>query len=340
MKAAILEKINHPLAIKDIETTPLRVGQVLVRVLVSGICGSQLHEIMGNKGNSDFLPHLMGHEGCGIVQEIGLGVTHVKPGDKVVMHWRPGQGIDSSFPNYIIGGQEFSSGKVNTLCELSITSENRITKVPTKTDPEFAALLGCSMSTALAIIENESNLKFGETVLIIGCGGVGLNLISAARLRGAGVIIGLDRVEQKQDLVLKSGADRFFLSIEQVLDKVDLVIDTTGIPEIIEGAFSKLSGRGRLILVGQPNPGQYLRLPNAIQLFDGRGQILRATQGGGMIPHEDIPRFVRLFELGKLSPQQLVTHRFTLDEVNLAFDKLKSGLAGRIIINIEKRSNA
>ena len=87
MKAAVLEEINHPLVLKDVEITSLQVGQVLVKVIVSGICGSQLHEINGNKGNSKFLPHLMGHEGCGIVQEVGAGVTSVKPGDKVVMHW-------------------------------------------------------------------------------------------------------------------------------------------------------------------------------------------------------------------------------------------------------------
>jgi len=89
MKAAVLEKINEPLSIKDVQLTELKVGQVLVKILVSGLCGAQLHEIRGHKGNEKFLPHLMGHEGCGIVQEIGEGVTTVKVGDKVVMHWRP-----------------------------------------------------------------------------------------------------------------------------------------------------------------------------------------------------------------------------------------------------------
>ena len=93
MKAAILEEINAPLAIRDVELTPLKVGQVLVSVVVSGLCGAQLHEIKGHKGNAKFLPHLMGHEGCGIVEEIGPGVTTVGVGDKVVMHWRPGSGI-------------------------------------------------------------------------------------------------------------------------------------------------------------------------------------------------------------------------------------------------------
>ena len=105
MKAAILETLNAPLVIRELSLTELDIGQVLVKVIVSGICGSQLHEINGNKGNGKFLPHLMGHEGCGLVEEIGPGVTKVKPGDKVVMHWRPGLGIESDFPKYNLGFQ-------------------------------------------------------------------------------------------------------------------------------------------------------------------------------------------------------------------------------------------
>ena len=98
-KAAILEKLNAPLVVREVSTTELQVGQVLVRVLASGLCGAQLHEIKGHKGNAKFLPHLMGHEGCGIVEEVGPGVTTTKPGDKVVMHWRKGDGIEAPFPN-------------------------------------------------------------------------------------------------------------------------------------------------------------------------------------------------------------------------------------------------
>jgi Zn-dependent alcohol dehydrogenase len=192
MKSAVLVELNKPLLLADVDLTELTTGQVLVKVLISGICGSQLHEINGNKGNVKFLPHLMGHEGCGIVEGIGPGVLTVKPGDKVVMHWRPGLGIDSNFPQYILNGKKFSSGKVNTLTEQAIVSENKLTVIPSDTNPEFAALLGCSLTTALGIIENESYLRFGETVAIVGCGGVGLIVVAAARLRGAGEIHAVD----------------------------------------------------------------------------------------------------------------------------------------------------
>ena len=111
MKAAILTHLNQPLSVEDIELTPLDVGQVLVRVLMSGICGAQLQEIRGEKNNEKFLPHLLGHEGCGIVEDIGVGVTKVKRGDKVIMHWRKGQGIESPFPRYVYKGKNISGGK-------------------------------------------------------------------------------------------------------------------------------------------------------------------------------------------------------------------------------------
>jgi len=336
LRAAVLTELNQPLVITEIEIGKLSVGQVLVRVLVSGICGSQLHEINGNKGNGKFLPHLMGHEGCGIVEEVGQGVTSVQPGDKVVMHWRPGAGIESGFPKYLLNGKEFSSGKVNTLAERTIVSENRLTAVPQNTNPEFAALLGCSMTTALGVIDNESNLKFGESVAVIGCGGVGLNILAGARLRGAGAIYAIDNSESKKRMCLEFGATQFFTGISQVPRKIDLILDTTGNVSIIGEAFGLLSNRGRIILLGQPQPGQNLELPSALQFFNGSGLVIKASQGGSTNPQEDIPRYLELFNLGLISVEKLITHRYELSDVNLAFEELRSGNAGRIMISISK----
>lgn len=334
MKAAVLEAINKPLALRNVQTTPLELGQVLVKVLVSGLCGSQLHEMKGNKGNSKYLPHLMGHEGCGIVQEVGLGVSKVKVGDKVVMHWRPGAGIESSFPSYVLDGKNISSGKVNTLTEMAIVSENRITPVPQDTPPELCAILGCALTTALGIIDNEVDLKFGENVAIIGCGGVGLNLLQAAKLKSACSIYAIDANSEKRDLCFTAGATFFASSINEITETIDVIIDTTGIPKVISDAISKLSGNGRIILVGQPNPRESLEVLNAVNLFSGNGQSIKATQGGRTNPSEDIPRYVRMYEQGLLDVNQFVTHRFSLNQINEAFDILKSGIAGRIIIEI------
>lgn len=336
LKAAILETLNSPLAIRELSLTELDIGQVLVKVIVSGICGSQLHEINGNKGNGKFLPHLMGHEGCGLVEEIGPGVTKVKPGDKVVMHWRPGLGIESDFPKYNLDGKDISSGKVNTLTEKAIVSENRLTAVPAETNPEFAALLGCSLTTALGVIDNESNLRFGEKVAVIGCGGVGLNVLTAARLRGAGEIHAVDIATVKNELCLEHGATYFHANIAELPSGIDLVIDTTGVSEVISEIFLKLSNRGRILMLGQPAPGHSLVFPEALRLFNGAGLSIRASQGGSTVPQEDIPRYLELFKLKLLSIDKLITHRFPLIDVNLAFETLKSGTAGRIIINTAK----
>jgi len=337
MKAAILRELNAPLSVEDIELTPLKVGQVLVKVLVSGICGSQLHEINGNKGNGKFLPHLMGHEGCGIVQEIGDGVTTVKPGDKVVMHWRVGNGIEAPFPEYVLNGKTISSGKVTTLSEYSIVSENRLTAVPIDTPNHFAALLGCSLTTALGIIDNECDFKIGESVAIIGTGGVGLNLIQGAVLRGVNPIVAIDNKEDKAWLSFDAGADKFFSNKYEFDGKVDVVIDTTGNIDAIKKSFGYLSNNGRMILVGQPKPGESLEIANALSFFNGNGLSIKATQGGKTDPSKDIPRYVNLNKDGKLNIDKIVTHQYKLYDVNKAFDTLKNGSAGRIMIEMEDK---
>ena len=334
MKAAILEQIDAPLSVREVELTELKFGQVLVKVLVSGLCGAQLHEIKGHKGNAKFLPHLMGHEGCGIVEEIGLGVTTVEPGDKVVMHWRPGSGIESPFPNYVLDGKTISSGKVTTLNEYSIVSENRITKIPYDTPSVLAAMLGCSLTTALGIIDNECDLKFGESVGILGCGGVGLNLIQAAKMKNASPIYAVDINHEMCDLSTEMGADVFANSIRHLPTTMDVIIDTSGVPEVISDAYDRLSPSGRLILVGQPTPGKSVELPNAVSMFDGSGKSIRATQGGRTDPEKDIPRYIKLALSGSLDYESLHTDTFFLDEVNEAFDLLRSGNAGRIMIRI------
>lgn len=338
MKAAILEKINAPLVIRDVELTPLKVGQVKVKVLVSGLCGAQLQEIAGLKGNEKFLPHLLGHEGCGIVEDIGEGVTKVKVGDKVVMHWRVGGGIESPFPSYILDGKIISSGKVTTLSEYSIVSENRLTAVPHDSDEYLCALLGCGLTTALGTINNEADLKFGESIMIVGSGGVGLNLIQGARMASAYPIIAVDISTEKEEIAKSVGATNFATpdTLESMMTgkKVDVIIDTTGNPDAIAKTTAYLSDTGRYILVGQPKPNQSISIPNANSLFGGNGKIIKATQGGRTSPNEDIARYVKLNKAGLLNIRHIITHEYTLGEINTAVDVLRSGKAGRIMIRM------
>ena len=344
MKAALLYELNKPLQICEIELSDLKVGQVLVKILVSGICGSQLNEIKGFKGNEKFLPHLLGHEGCGIVQNIGPGVSKVKVGDKVVMHWRVGLGIESEFPLYRVNGNYIASGKITTFSEYSIVSENRLTTVPNDTPDYLCALLGCGLTTALGVINNETDLKFGESIAIVGCGGVGLNLIQAAQLGSAYPIIAIDLNEQKKLLALNANAD-FFInpkieSIETCFNKflpngkVDIVIDTTGNPKIIDKMSNLLSNSGRLIMVGQPEPGTSIEFSNALNLFGTSGKIIKTTQGGKTLPHFDINRYINLFKNRNIKFEDIVTHSFLLSDINKAIQTLESGDAGRIMINM------
>lgn len=326
MKAAVLTELNEPLEVwDDVHPLGLGTGQVLVRVIVSGVCGSQLHEIAGNKGNGKFLPHLMGHEGYGEVMEIHSSVNTVRVGDMVVMHWRPGSGIEAGLSHYFVENSKgidhtLTTGKVNTLVETAVVSENRVTKIPDDVNPEFAALLGCGLSTALGIAENEIRVRPGMEVGVIGCGGVGLNVIQAASLMGARVV-GMD-VQEKGDMVNAAGG----AFSRDMNGRFDVVVDTTGRSAVINRGFEM--ARQKLIMVGQPAPGDELVLQNSLQFFDGSGKIIMATQGGQVNPAVDFPRYYRL----ESKLKTLVSHRFILDEINEAFDTLRSGKASRIMV--------
>lgn len=344
MKAAILENIDKPLVVGEVGLTDLSFGQVLVKVLVSGICGAQLQEIAGNKNNSAYVPHLLGHEGAGIVEKMGPSVTKVKVGDKVVMHWRQGDGIEADFPSYTYKDKIIKSGKVTTFSEYSIVSENRITAVPHDTPNELCALLGCGLSTALGTINDEAEVKFGESVMIIGAGGLGLNLVRAASLASAYPIISVDIYDKKRESAESLGAN-FFINCktDSIKDKlfekfgikdIDVIIDTSGNKQSLEDTIPLLSGKGRYIMVGQPKPGENIEIKNAHHLFGGEGKMIKATQGGKFSPSKDIPRYVKLHKAGILKIDDIITHRMKLDQINEAIDLVRSGQAGRILIEM------
>ncbi len=349
MLAALLTEINQPLVLAEVEPRSLAPGQVLVKVLVSGICGAQLQEIRGEKGTH--FPRLMGHEGCGIVEQVGPGVTKLKDGDKCVMHWRKGSGAESESPGYVIypygtfegwpaSKRIITGGQVTTFSEYSLCSENRLTAVPHDTPPELCSLLGCALSTALGVMENEAKLKAGESVLIVGCGGVGLNLIRVARMMGASRIVGMDKCEvweKKIKHVLAAGAEHLkplgSLSIGPTTP-FDVIVDTTGDPDAISETVLKLAPSGRYIFVGQPKPGAALVLHSARHIFEGEGKLFKATQAGGFSPDQDIPRYIAMHKSGHLKIDGIVTHRYALKDVNSALDAVRSGQAGRALLEM------
>ena len=337
-KAALLQKINQAPTIHEVETTELKYGQVLVRNIVSGLCGAQIQEMRGYKGNEKFLPHMMGHEGCGIVEEVGEAVSTVKKGDKVVLHWRKGSGVESPFPQYIYEGKTISSGKVTTISEYSIVSENRLTVVPDDSDPYMCALLGCVMTTALGVINNDAKVKFGESVLILGCGGVGINLIQGAVLASACPITVVDVNDKKKNLALAVGATTFVGKSDGGIDTLagqnfDVIIDTTGNPKVIEKTALLLGDNGRYIFVGQPPPESEVRLLSPAKMWTPNGRTFKVSQGGNTNPDLDIPRYMKMHKAGILTIDKIITHKFSLDQTGEAFYVMLNGQAGRVMIH-------
>ena len=206
-KAAILVEQNKDLVIGEI-TLPktLDIGQVLVKIRYSGICGSQLGEIDGVKGPDPWLPHLLGHEGSGHAVAVGPGVKHVKPGDAVVLHWRPSKGIEATPAKYSWNGKVVNAGWVTTFNDHAVIAENRLTAIPAGTDLKAAALYGCAVTTGFGVIDNRAKIKLGESVVVFGAGGIGLNIVQGAALAGARTIVAVDRYANRLELARHCGA--------------------------------------------------------------------------------------------------------------------------------------
>ncbi len=339
MKAAILRKQNVPLCVEEVFPQRLEYGQVLVEIHASGICGAQLGEIFGAAGEDPHLPHLLGHEGAGIVKRVGVGVTHVEEGEHVVMHWRKGEGIESEFPEYYdkTGKGNIGGGKITTFSEQAVVSENRLTPIDDDVPFNVAALLGCAVTTGLGLINNEAKLKFGQSIAVAGVGGVGLNIIQGARLAGAGRIYAIDIHDEKLQLARKFGVnDLINSSQDQVIEGegVDVFVDCTGISEVINEGLKCVVPGGKMILVGQPHHAAEVRLDFFREHYCGK--TILDSQGGLTNPTVDIPRYIILWRQRKLRLEELITHTFSLEKINDAIKVAKSGKAGRCILEINR----
>lgn len=343
MRAAILVEQRKPLVIADVELPQaLDVGQVLVKLHYSGICGSQLGEIDGAKGEDKFLPHLLGHEGSGTALEVGPGVRHVKPGDVVVLHWRKGLGIESPTPKYKWDGKVVNAGWITTFNEYAIVAENRVTSVPKDSDLEIAALFGCAVTTGFGVIVNNAKLTIGESVVVFGAGGVGLNIVQAAALVSGYPVIAVDQYDNKLALAKEMGATHLINSAnidarKAILDIVghaglDVFIDNTGVPAIIEIGYQLVKPQGRVTLVGVPKKGNNISIYSLPLHF---GKVFSGSHGGEAIPHEDIPRYQGLFQAGRIKLKELLTDRFGLNQINDAIGKMRDGtVSGRCLIRL------
>jgi S-(hydroxymethyl)glutathione dehydrogenase/alcohol dehydrogenase len=341
MKAAILVEQRKPLVIDEVQLPKvLEVGQVLVKVHYSGICGSQLGEIDGAKGEDKFLPHLLGHEASGTVESIGLGVKYVKPGDSVVLHWRKGLGIEGAPPSYQWRGEKLNAGWIATFNEYAIVAENRVTVIPPGSNMEVAALFGCAVTTGFGVIEINAQVRIGQSVVVFGAGGVGLNIVQAANLVGAYPVIAVDLFDNRLTLAKGLGATHLINSktqdskaeIEKIVgvNNLDHFIDNTGQPTIIEMGYRITKPQGKVTLIGVPHKGNNINI-YSLPLHFGKSMV--GSQGGESVPHEDIPRYHNLFNAGRIKLAELISEKVPLESINDAIGRMRSGeMSGRVLI--------
>lgn len=341
--AAILYNINQPLEIEEIDIPELKFGQVLVRIVYSGICHSQLNEIKGLKGEDRFLPHTLGHEGVGIVEEVGPDVQKVKSGDKVVLTWIKGSGADATYSSYKRkDGTIVNSGAISTFMTKAIISENRLVKIPNEMSLREAVLLGCAIPTGAGIIINTVKFSKGNTVAIFGMGGIGLSVLLAVKLKKASLVIAVDVFDNKLNTAAELGATYMINAEKQdVLSEilkitdnqgVDCSIECAGKKESMETAFKSVKDKGGICVVAGNLPkGETI----SIDPFDLiKGKRVVGTWGGETNPDRDIALYIDWFMKGKLELSKLITHEYRLREINEAFKELSREYAGRILINM------
>jgi S-(hydroxymethyl)glutathione dehydrogenase/alcohol dehydrogenase len=344
MRAAILTELNAPLVVADLALPEaLSFGQVLVKVHYSGICGAQINEIEGAKGPDKFLPHLLGHEGSATVLDVGPGVRSVRKGSRVVMHWRPGAGLQSETPTYRWNGTRVNAGWVTTFNDRAVVSENRVTPIPEDVDLRLAPLFGCAVTTAMGVVNRDAAVLVGQSVVVFGVGGVGVNIVQSAAMVSAHPIVAVDVVDSKLEWSRRFGATHVFNSstvddvakpIREVVgaDGADVVVDTTGRARVIELAYELTHADGKTILVGVPRKGDNISIYSLPLHFK---KVLTGSHGGSAEPHVDIPRYLRLMRAGKMTLDGLVTHEFPLDRVNEAIETVRRGEAGRVLLKMD-----
>ncbi len=345
-KAAVLFRQNSKLKIINIRPQDyLDKGQILIKIMYSGICGSQIGEISGVKGKDKFLPHLLGHEATGIVKKIGPDVKNFKISDKVILHWKTSRGINSKNPYYFYKKTKINSGKVTTFSEYSIVSENRLSKIPKGINFKNGVIFGCAATTGFGIVNRDVKIKKNESALVFGCGGVGLNIIQAAAINKAYPIIVIDQFKKRLNFSKKHGAThcivfkKNFKELEKkinaiiVKNKLNYFIDTTGNTKIIEFGFKTINAKnGKLVLVGVQKQKEKMSI-NTLPLLLGKKII--GTYGGNCKPYVDIVKINKLFKLNKINLDSFYTKIYSLNKINKAISDMKNGkIQGRCLIKM------
>ena len=343
-EAALLVQTGAPLVLAELEIPALRPGQVLVEIGFSGACGTQVMEWRGDKGEDKWLPHCLGHEGTGVVLEAGGAVTKVKPGDKVVLSWIKGSGVEAGGAVYQWDGRKVNAGGVTTFQRHAVVSENRLTPLPANLAMDVAVLLGCAAPTGMGAVYNVLKAQPGDAVAVFGTGGIGLNAVMAAALVGAMPVIGIDPNPTRRALAKIYGATHVIDPSEaDVLDEirkivpqgVDLAVEASGVPDAMAQAVNATRPQGgRAVVIGNARHGAALALNPAV--FN-QGKSLLGTWGGDSVPDRDYGRFARLLGSGRFPVRNLLSKPYALEQVDQALQDLAAGTIGRPLIDMSLR---
>ncbi|MFE9243587.1 S-(hydroxymethyl)mycothiol dehydrogenase [Nocardiopsis sp. NPDC006938] len=332
-------------------------GEAVVRVQACGVCHTDLHYREG--GINDEYPFLLGHEAAGVVESVGTGVTHLAPGDFVVLNWRAVCGecraCRRGRPQYcfdthnadqrmtLLDGTELSPALgIGAFAEKTLVAAGQCTKVDPAASPAAAGLLGCGLMAGIGAAVNTGGVTRGDSVAVIGCGGVGSAAVAGARMAGAARIIAVDLEERKLEWARGFGATHTVNAreadpVEAIRELTggfgaDVVIDAVGLPQTYEQAFYARDLAGTVVLVGVPTPEQRLDLP-LLDVF-GRGGALKSSWYGDCLPSRDFPMLVDLYTQGRLDLDGFVTEEIGLGDVEEAFARMERGEVLRSVVRL------
>lgn len=362
--AAVLYESGKPLIVEEVEVTEPQAGEVMVRMKAAGVCHSDLHVMKGDLPMPT--PIILGHEGAGIVEAVGPGVTSVAPGDAVWPIWRSScgrchhcqqgrpalcdLGTAMRFTGLMPDGKtRFHNARgdsirhyagVSTFSSLSTMPEAAVVKI----DGDFplwkAALISCGVITGVGAVTHAAQVRPGASVAVFGCGGIGLNIIQGARMVSAARIIAVDTVPGKENHARALGATHFIdasqvdpvTAIKELTQGlgVDFAFEAIGLPEPIEQAFDSLRKGGTCVVTGICRGDARARI-NANQLLYAE-KTLKGSLYGSMRPRIDLPRLMELHQTGALKLDELLTRTWRLEEINEAYASLERGEVARSLI--------
>jgi Zn-dependent alcohol dehydrogenase len=338
-RGVVLTEVDR-LVVEEIEVDPPEAGEVQVRIEASGVCHSDLHVV--ETGWAHRLPVLLGHEGAGVVEEVGEGVESVAVGDRVVLGWRSpcgrcrwcerGDPRRCRTPPRARGRLRLADGRelaallqLGTFATRTVVAEAAAVRLPDGLPPDQGCLIGCAVATGVGSALETAKVWPGARVAVIGCGAVGLSVVQGARIAGAAEIYAIDLDERKLE-----AARRFGATHDGPGERLDFVFDVVGRPETVAQGLQLLGHAGTLVYIGLPKPGAAAAVDlNA--LFDRRARIL-VSHGGDHWPAEDFPRYAQWALDGELDLAGMVTKTVGLEDVPQAFDDLKAGDVIRSVI--------